>query len=86
MDRAHTPAATANGGSFLSFGGYDTIKGTFLVGPLQGNFFASFAVGWLCTTVSTSILLSCVYGMDTDGLLSRARHLPPIRSTRSAAA
>ncbi|EIN04592.1 ATP:ADP antiporter [Punctularia strigosozonata HHB-11173 SS5] len=32
------------------FGGYDTIKGTFLVGPLQGNFFASFAVGWLCTT------------------------------------
>lgn len=36
----------------LYFGGYDTIKDTVLVGPLQGNFLASFAVGWLCTTVS----------------------------------
>ncbi|KAL4245218.1 ADP/ATP translocase [Abortiporus biennis] len=32
------------------FGGYDTIRDTILVGPLQGNFFASFAVGWVCTT------------------------------------
>ncbi|KAI0915865.1 hypothetical protein AcV5_003354 [Taiwanofungus camphoratus] len=32
------------------FGGYDTIKDTFLVGPLQGSFLASFAVGWACTT------------------------------------
>ena len=37
-----------------SFGGYDTIKDTFLVGPLQGNFFAAFAVGWLSTTVFVS--------------------------------
>lgn len=35
-----------------SFGGYDTIRDTFLVGSLQGNFLASFAVGWACTTVS----------------------------------
>jgi len=34
----------------LYFGGYDTIKDTFLVGPLKGNFFAAFAVGWLSTT------------------------------------
>ncbi|KAI0792066.1 mitochondrial carrier domain-containing protein [Abortiporus biennis] len=32
------------------FGGYDTIRDTILVGPLQGNFLASFAVGWVCTT------------------------------------
>jgi hypothetical protein len=35
-----------------SFGGYDTIRDTFLVGNLRGNFAASFAVGWVCTTVS----------------------------------
>lgn len=40
----------------LYFGGYDTIKDTVLVGSLQGNFLASFAVGWLCTTVSTLAL------------------------------
>jgi len=34
----------------LYFGGYDTVKDTILVGPLRGNFMASFAVGWLCTT------------------------------------
>ncbi|EGN99322.1 hypothetical protein SERLA73DRAFT_182265 [Serpula lacrymans var. lacrymans S7.3] len=34
----------------LYFGGYDTVKDTVLVGPLQGNFLASFAVGWVCTT------------------------------------
>ncbi|EPQ51136.1 ATP ADP antiporter [Gloeophyllum trabeum ATCC 11539] len=32
------------------FGGYDTIRDVVLIGPLQGNFLASFAVGWLCTT------------------------------------
>ena len=37
--------------SFPSFGGYDTIRDTVLVGPLKGNFLASFAVGWACTTV-----------------------------------
>ncbi|THH27467.1 hypothetical protein EUX98_g6715 [Antrodiella citrinella] len=30
----------------LYFGGYDSIRDTFLIGPLQGNFLASFAVGW----------------------------------------
>ncbi|KAG1735341.1 mitochondrial carrier domain-containing protein [Suillus paluster] len=34
----------------LYFGGYDTIRDTFLVGNLRGNFIASFAVGWMCTT------------------------------------
>jgi len=34
----------------LYFGGYDTIKDTILIGPLQGNFLAAFAVGWVCTT------------------------------------
>ncbi|KAG6331932.1 hypothetical protein ID866_7158 [Astraeus odoratus] len=35
----------------LYFGGYDTVRDTVLVGPLKGNFLASFAVGWVCTTV-----------------------------------
>ncbi|GJE85690.1 mitochondrial carrier [Phanerochaete sordida] len=34
------------------FGGYDTIRDTVLVGPLKGNFIASFAVGWGCTTAA----------------------------------
>ncbi|KZP10463.1 mitochondrial carrier [Athelia psychrophila] len=34
----------------LYFGGYDTIKDMVLIGSLQGNFLASFAVGWGCTT------------------------------------
>jgi hypothetical protein len=38
-----------------SFGGYDTIRDTLLVGGLRGNFLASFAVGWVCTTVSNTV-------------------------------
>ena len=34
-----------------SFGGYDSVRDTVLVGPLQGNFLASFMVAWACTTV-----------------------------------
>ncbi|KAG1767924.1 mitochondrial carrier domain-containing protein [Suillus occidentalis] len=34
----------------LYFGGYDTIRDTLLAGNLRGNFIASFAVGWMCTT------------------------------------
>ncbi|KAL4081107.1 mitochondrial carrier [Scleroderma citrinum] len=34
----------------LYFGGYDTVRDTVLVGPLEGNFLASFLVGWACTT------------------------------------
>ncbi|KLO15517.1 mitochondrial carrier [Schizopora paradoxa] len=45
----------------LYFGGYDTIKETFLVGPLQGNFFAAFAVGWLSTTGASL----AAYPLDT---------------------
>lgn len=43
------------------FGGYDTIKETFLTGKLQGNFFAATAVGWACTT--TAAMAS--YPLDT---------------------
>nr|GAT53302.1 mitochondrial carrier protein [Mycena chlorophos] len=32
------------------FGVYDTLKPTVLVGPLEGSFFASFALGWIVTT------------------------------------
>ncbi|KZS96043.1 mitochondrial carrier [Sistotremastrum niveocremeum HHB9708] len=45
----------------LYFGGYDTVRDTVLIGPLQGNFLASFAVGWLCTT-GASI---AAYPLDT---------------------
>ncbi|KAF8531483.1 mitochondrial carrier domain-containing protein [Gautieria morchelliformis] len=34
----------------LYFGGYDTIRDTILQGSLKGNFVASFAVGYVCTT------------------------------------
>ncbi|KAF8843391.1 mitochondrial carrier [Paxillus ammoniavirescens] len=34
----------------LYFGGYDSVRDTLLVGNLKGNFLASFAVGWACTT------------------------------------
>jgi len=33
----------------LDFGSYDTLKETLLVGSLQGNFLASFALGWATT-------------------------------------
>jgi solute carrier family 25 (adenine nucleotide translocator) protein 4/5/6/31 len=34
----------------LYFGMYDSLKPVVLVGPLEGNFFASFALGWTVTT------------------------------------
>ncbi|KAK4689484.1 hypothetical protein P7C73_g625, partial [Tremellales sp. Uapishka_1] len=34
----------------LYFGLYDSIKPVILVGPLEGNFLASFALGWAVTT------------------------------------
>lgn len=34
----------------LYFGMYDSIKPVILVGPLEGNFLASFALGWAVTT------------------------------------
>ncbi|KAI0761101.1 mitochondrial carrier domain-containing protein [Irpex lacteus] len=45
----------------LYFGGYDTIRDTVLIGPLKGNFLASFAVGWLCTTGASL----AAYPLDT---------------------
>jgi len=45
----------------LYFGGYDTIKETFLVGPLQGNFVVAFAVGWMVTTGASL----AAYPLDT---------------------
>lgn len=43
------------------FGIYDTAKPLVLVGPLEGNFFASFFLGWGVTTVSGV----CAYPFDT---------------------
>ncbi|KAJ6831124.1 putative ADP,ATP carrier protein ER-ANT1 [Iris pallida] len=45
----------------LYFGIYDTLKPILLVGSLEGNFFASFALGWSVTTVSGV----CAYPFDT---------------------
>ncbi|KAK8652364.1 hypothetical protein V6N13_061384 [Hibiscus sabdariffa] len=45
----------------MYFGIYDTMKPILLVGPLEGNFFASFFLGWSITTVSGV----CAYPFDT---------------------
>uniref|UniRef100_A0ACD5W5G4 Uncharacterized protein n=1 Tax=Avena sativa TaxID=4498 RepID=A0ACD5W5G4_AVESA len=45
----------------LYFGIYDTMKPLVLVGPLEGNFLASFALGWTITTFSGA----CAYPFDT---------------------
>ncbi|KAH7672537.1 solute carrier family 25 (mitochondrial adenine nucleotide translocator) member 4/5/6/31 protein [Dioscorea alata] len=45
----------------LYFGIYDTMKPIVLVGPLQGNFLASFLLGWSVTTFSGI----CAYPFDT---------------------
>jgi solute carrier family 25 (adenine nucleotide translocator) protein 4/5/6/31 len=45
----------------LYFGTYDTVRDTVLIGPLKGNFLASFAVAWCCTTASAI----AAYPLDT---------------------
>lgn len=45
----------------LYFGIYDTMKPIVLVGPLEGNFLASFVLGWSVTTFSGI----CAYPFDT---------------------
>ncbi|XP_062116776.1 ADP,ATP carrier protein ER-ANT1 [Humulus lupulus] len=45
----------------MYFGIYDTMKPIILVGPLEGNFLASFFLGWSITTVSGV----CAYPFDT---------------------
>ncbi|EEF43125.1 ADP,ATP carrier protein, putative [Ricinus communis] len=45
----------------MYFGIYDTMKPIILVGPFEGNFFASFLLGWSITTVSGV----CAYPFDT---------------------
>ncbi|KAJ4772078.1 hypothetical protein LUZ62_056335 [Rhynchospora pubera] len=45
----------------LYFGIYDSMKPLVLVGPLEGNFLASFALGWGVTTFSGV----CAYPFDT---------------------
>ncbi|KAF5477210.1 hypothetical protein F2P56_003875 [Juglans regia] len=45
----------------MYFGIYDTMKPIVLVGPFEGNFFASFLLGWSVTTVSGI----CAYPFDT---------------------
>jgi len=63
-----------------SFGGYDTVRDTFLVGNLQGNFLASFAVGWACTTVSEGSAGVAELSVEQ---FSRVPHLRLILWTRS---
>ncbi|XP_059454624.1 ADP,ATP carrier protein ER-ANT1 [Corylus avellana] len=45
----------------MYFGIYDTMKPIVLVGSFEGNFFASFLLGWSITTVSGV----CAYPFDT---------------------
>jgi len=45
----------------LYFGMYDSLKPVVLQGPLEGNFLASFALGW-CVTTGSGI---CSYPLDT---------------------
>ncbi|XP_018498756.1 ADP,ATP carrier protein ER-ANT1 [Pyrus x bretschneideri] len=45
----------------MYFGIYDTMKPIVLVGPFEGNFLASFLLGWSVTTVSGV----CAYPFDT---------------------
>lgn len=45
----------------LYFGLYDSLKPVLLVGPLEGNFFASFALGWS----STALAGLAAYPLDT---------------------
>jgi solute carrier family 25 (adenine nucleotide translocator) protein 4/5/6/31 len=45
----------------LYFGMYDSIKPVVLVGSLEGNFLASFLLGW-CVTTGAGI---CSYPLDT---------------------
>ncbi|PPQ76126.1 hypothetical protein CVT26_011657 [Gymnopilus dilepis] len=45
----------------LYFGLYDSIKPVVLIGPLEGSFIASFALGWTVTTVAGL----CSYPLDT---------------------
>ncbi|CAN1296878.1 ADP,ATP carrier protein ER-ANT1 [Linum perenne] len=45
----------------MYFGIYDTVKPILLVGSLEGNFLASFFLGWSITTVSGV----CAYPFDT---------------------
>ncbi|KAF5734108.1 ADP ATP carrier protein ER-ANT1 [Tripterygium wilfordii] len=45
----------------MYFGLYDSMKPVILVGPLEGNFLASFFLGWSITTVSGI----CAYPFDT---------------------
>lgn len=45
----------------LYFGMYDSIKPVLLVGPLTNNFFASFLLGWMVTTVAGM----AAYPLDT---------------------
>ncbi|EXB89120.1 ADP,ATP carrier protein ER-ANT1 [Morus notabilis] len=45
----------------MYFGIYDTVKPIVLVGPFEGNFLASFFLGWSITTVSGI----CAYPFDT---------------------
>lgn len=65
----------------LYFGMYDSIKPVLLVGPLEGNFLASFLLGWTVTTGAgiASYPLDTIRRrmMMTSGEVSTSRNLGP---------
>ena len=73
----------------LYFGMYDSIKPVLLVGPLEGNFLASFLLGWGVTTGAgiASYPLDTIRRrmMMTSGEVSRKPKPSPSHYTRSHA-
>ena len=71
----------------LYFGMYDSLKPVILVGPLEGNFLASFLLGWGVTTGAgiASYPLDTVRRrmMMTSGEVSLTRCSPALASTGS---
>jgi solute carrier family 25 (adenine nucleotide translocator) protein 4/5/6/31 len=77
-----------------SFGSYDTIKDTVLVGPLKGNFAASFGVAWLCTTgaalasypldtIRRRMMMTSGSGVNYKGFLDAGKQIVAKEGTKS---
>ena len=66
----------------LYFGMYDSLKPTLLVGPLEGNFLASFMLGWGVTTWCWYCFLSSRHypSSHDDDVWRGTYHTCPLRS------